>query len=172
METNPRLDRLRQQAGDLAENMGTQWADYVAAVINQWTDGEEQGLLDRGAELFEMLCRDHVQTFRNDAQEDGWAAPEQDIAILDETAHAAFHKRIGEAVLPSAGTSGRAKQTLAQSRTHGAESLHIHHDAVSVPRKQHGILVPSKERDVPHEQNRVIRTLPVGHSRSPRVSGR
>src|SRR5258705_7427720 len=64
------------------------------------------------------------------------------------------------------------KQTLAQSRTHGAESLHIHHDAVSVPRKQHGILVPSKERDVPHEQNRVIRTLPVGHSRSLRVSGR
>jgi len=55
-----------------------------------------------------MLCRDHVQTFRNDAQEDGWTAPEQDIAILDETAHAAFHKRIGEAVLPSAGTSGRA----------------------------------------------------------------
>ena len=45
MESNPRLDRLRQQAGDLAENMGTQWADYVAAVINQWTDGEEQGLL-------------------------------------------------------------------------------------------------------------------------------
>lgn len=44
MESNPRLDRLRQQAGDLAENMGTQWADYVAAVINQWTDGEEQGL--------------------------------------------------------------------------------------------------------------------------------
>ena len=108
MESNQRLDRLRQQAGDLAENMGTQWADYVAAVINQWTDGEEQGLLDRGAELFEMLCRDHVQTFRNDAQEDGWTAPEQDIAILDETAHAAFHKRIGEAVLPSAGTSGRA----------------------------------------------------------------
>jgi hypothetical protein len=108
VESNPRLDRLRQQAGDLAENMGTQWADYVAAVINQWTDGEEQGLLDRGAELFEMLCRDHVQTFRNDAQEDGWTAPEQDIAILDETAHAAFHKRIGEAVLPSAGTSGRA----------------------------------------------------------------
>jgi hypothetical protein len=108
VESNQRLDRLRQQAGDLAENMGTQWADYVAAVINQWTDGEEQGLLDRGAELFEMLCRDHVQTFRNDAQEDGWTAPEQDIAILDETAHAAFHKRIGEAVLPSAGTSGRA----------------------------------------------------------------
>jgi len=49
-----------------------------------------------------------VQTFRNDAQEYGWAAPEQDIAILDETAHAAFHKRIGEAVLPSAATSGRA----------------------------------------------------------------
>ena len=42
MESNQRLDRLRQQAGDLAENMGTQWADYVAAVINQWTDGEEQ----------------------------------------------------------------------------------------------------------------------------------
>jgi hypothetical protein len=31
---------------------------------------------------------------------------------------------------------------------------------------------PSKERDVPHEQNRVIRTLPVGHSRSLPVSGR
>ncbi len=28
--------------------------------------------------------------------EDGWAAPEQDIAILDETAHAAFYKRIGD----------------------------------------------------------------------------
>jgi hypothetical protein len=67
VETNPRLDRLRQQAGELAENMGTQWADYVAAVINQWTDGEEQGLLDRGAELFEKLCRDQVQTFRNES---------------------------------------------------------------------------------------------------------
>src|SRR5258708_18328473 len=77
VESNPRLDRLRQQAGDLAENMGTQWADYVAAAVKQWTDGGEQSLFDRGAELVEMLCADHLHTFPNDAHQDRWAAPRQ-----------------------------------------------------------------------------------------------
>jgi hypothetical protein len=88
---------------EMAQSMGAQWAHEVAELLNQrGTDGEDQHLLDRCAGLFEDLLGEFMKGFQK------YGAPEHVSADFIRTARAAFHRRIGEIVLPALFPAGRA----------------------------------------------------------------